>query len=286
MRNLIGFLILASVALVLVRVGPPALSAIRSARGSTLENATADGSRAAQGSLASPRAQTTSVPPLRVLFVGNSHTYLNDMPSMIVQLAAAAKQRRGVELSLLVAGGATLAEHLAGDQLRARLNSGHWDYVVLQDQQQRPSQTSPQLLDSEFFAPIRTLDVLIRAASAKTILFMTAARLDGDAPFLPSDTYEKMQQRTVDAYSRVASELGATVAPVGLAWRWAHERRPDLQLWAADRYHPAPAGSYLAACVFYEVLYGSTVLDNPFTAGLPASDASLLQRAAETARFL
>jgi hypothetical protein len=38
------------------------------------------------------------------------------------------------------------------------------------------------------------------------------------------------------------------------------------------------------ACVLYGVLYGRSVLDNPYTAGLPAGDAGLLQRAADVAR--
>jgi hypothetical protein len=286
MRNLIGFLVLVAMGLVLLRVAPPALSAFRAARGNLFADA-ADGGKVAPVAVASPRKTPPAVAPLRVLFVGNSHTYVNDMPQLLVQLAASGNPRCELEVSMIVAGGATLAQHLAGEQVRARLSEARWDYVVLQEQQQRPSWTfNPKQLESEFFAPARTLDVLIRAASAKTILFMTAARLDGDTPFVVDDTYDKMQERTRDSYVRLATEIGTKLAPVGLAWSWVHQRRPDLQLWAADRYHPALAGSYLTACVFYCVLCGGTVIDNPFTAGLPAADVGLLQLAADTARFL
>lgn len=284
MRNAIGLVLLATIALLLFRVVPPALTAIQ-----TAPDALGTSEHAAELSApaAAARPNAPGVAPLRVLFVGNSHTYANDLPHLVAQLAAAAKQPRALEVSVVVAGGATLADHLAGDAVRTKLSEARWDYVVLQEQQQRPTYTfDSKRLESEFFAPARTLDVLIHAASSKTVLFMTAARRDGDKPFLPDDSYEKMQERGRDSFMRLGAELDATVAPVGVAWRWVHDRRPDLPLWADDGYHPALAGSYLGACVFYTVLYGAPVLDNPFTAGLPPADASLLQFAADTARFL
>jgi hypothetical protein len=222
-----------------------------------------------------------------VLFVGNSHTYTHDMPQMVVKLAAAAEEPRGLAVALEVAAGATLAQHLSGGKVHERLSKERWDYVVLQEQQQISSYTfNPKLLEREFIAPGRTLDILARAASAKTILYMTAARRAGDAGHVAKDDYEQMQERSRVGYMRLAHETGALVAPVGLAWRWARNRRPQLPLWANDGYHPSLHGSYLAACVFYGLLYDRAALDNPFTAGLPAEEAGFLQRAADVARHL
>ena len=47
--------------------------------------------------------------------------------------------------------------------------------------------------------------------------------------------------------------------------------------------HPSPAGSYLAACVHFATLFGASPVGNEYTAGLPADDAELLQRAAARA---
>ena len=207
------------------------------------------------------------------------------MPQMAAQLAAAAGEPRALEVALEVAGGATLAQHLAGGRVQQRLGQQRWDYVVLQEQQQRPTWPALQL-ERDFYAPARTLDVLIRTASAKTVLFMTAGRLDGDPKVFPGDTYENMQERSRDSHTRLASELDAKLAPVGIAWRWAYQQRPDLPLWAADRYHPSLHGSYLAACVFYTLLYEHSARGNPYTAGLPAADAQFLQKAADVAEYL
>ena len=46
---------------------------------------------------ATPSALETELKPLRVLFVGNSYTYVNMLPEMIRQLSLAAKEHRPTE---------------------------------------------------------------------------------------------------------------------------------------------------------------------------------------------
>ena len=61
-----------------------------------------------------------------------------------------------------------------------------------------------------------------------------------------------------------SEELKAIVAPVGLAWESALKQQPQLALHLEDKSHPAPRGSYLAACVLYATVYGQS------PEGLPA----------------
>ena len=110
------------------------------------------------------------------------------------------------------------------------------------------------------------------------------AEAHGNPVGRPHDTYEEMQQRVGRGYAILAGETGAQIAPVGLAWARVHRKRPGFPLWAPDGSHASPAGSYLAACVFYRVLYGKPALGNAYTAGLSEADARLLQRAADEAR--
>jgi hypothetical protein len=77
--------------------------------------------------------------------------------------------------------------------------------------------------------------------------------------------------------------LDAAVVPVGEAWRIAHQRSPGLDLWAPDGRHPSQAGTYLAACTFYGVLYEKSPVGNPYTAGLSREEVQVLQQAAATA---
>ena len=89
-----------------------------------------------------------------------------------------------------------------------------------------------------------------------------------------------MHERTVHGHTECARTIGAKLAPAAIAWKRAYEQRPDLVLWSPDGYHPALAGSYLAACVLYRVLYDKSPAGSSFTAGLPPEDAAYLQSVA------
>jgi hypothetical protein len=65
------------------------------------------------------------------------------------------------------------------------------------------------------------------------------------------------------AYFGIAGELNAAVAPVGIAWQKARAANPELQLYQNDKSHPTPAGSYLAACVFYATLFDKSPVGLP-----------------------
>jgi hypothetical protein len=109
---------------------------------------------------------------------------------------------------------------------------------------------------------------------------MTWGYRSGDDANVPGDTYVAMQQRVAYNYRDLGEKLGARVAPVGIAWAVALERRPGTELWSRDGEHPSKRGSYLAACVFYAALSGRDPTGNRFTAGLEATEARFFQHVA------
>jgi hypothetical protein len=118
---------------------------------------------------------------------------------------------------------------------------------------------------------VRLFDQAIKAAGAKTVLYMTWARLS--AP--------ESQQTISEAYINIGGELGAIVVPVGLAWQRFLREHEAPALYDRDQSHPTLAGSYLAACVFFGVLFKkSSVGAGPEIAGLSATDQTLLEKAA------
>jgi hypothetical protein len=222
---------------------------------------------------------------LRVLFVGNSHTHRNDMPAMIAALVAATPGARPFFFRMEAPGGAKLADHVASGRVAGLLSEQRFDHVVLQEQQQVPSFSRKQR-ERELDAPARTLDVMIRAAGARSWLFMTWARRDGDRDNRPDDSYEAMQARLAEGYADAARALEVPIVPVGLVWQQVSRAHSDIALWDADGYHPAKAGSYLAACVFYKAFYERSPEGNAFRAGLSDADALRLQRAVASADAL
>ena len=75
-------------------------------------------------------AHAEARPPLRVLFVGNSLTETNDLPSVVAGLARATG--RSLEYRTIAFGGFALEDHWAQGDARAALASRTWKVVVMQ----------------------------------------------------------------------------------------------------------------------------------------------------------
>src|SRR6266508_2456679 len=80
-------------------------------------------------------AQDTSC--TRVLFIGNSYTFVNDLPNTFAKLARSGGHK--VEMGMSAQGAWTLNDHLRSPETLNLLNSAGWNFVVLQEQSQIPS---------------------------------------------------------------------------------------------------------------------------------------------------
>lgn len=195
----------------------------------------------------------------RILFIGNSYTSRNNLPRLVVDLAAAAEQPRPVRVDAIVAGGASLKRHWNAGLVHKALASAPWDYVVLQEQSTLPLK-SPQ----RYHESVRLFDAEINRHGAKTVLYLTWTRQH--APERQDDI-----TRTVEA---IADEVKALVVPAGRAWQVALKGDPDLQLYVEDGSHPSAAGSYLAACVFHVSLFDEPPLGWSVAASLKLDRAT------------
>jgi len=204
---------------------------------------------------------------LRVLFLGNSYTYFNNLPQLVAGLSLAAGQEKTLETEMVTIGGATLKILWEdGGALRA-IKKHKWDYVVLQEQSTLgPSPVvdgSPQINDPQvFYEYARRFDAELKKAGTKTIFYLTWAR----------QNRPETQAVLTAAYQSIGQELKAIVAPVGLAWESALKERPQLILHLPDKAHPNQCGSYLAACVFYAILFGQSPEGLPGKLAGPAVD--------------
>lgn len=197
------------------------------------------------GAFAAPPPRAPAA-PVRVLFIGNSYTYYNNMPEMVEHLSGGL-----IETRMVARGGATLQQSWDIGLAPAAIREGRWDWVVIQEQSLLGGMRvdgAEQVNDPDFFYDdVRMYDAEIRKAKARTMLYLTWARRA--AP--------DQQAYLTHAYTSIAHELGVAVAPVGVAWQKVREKEPSLILHAADGSHPSPLGSYLAACVFVKAILGS-----------------------------
>ena len=63
-------------------------------------------------------------------------------------------------------------------------------------------------------------------------------------------------EEIAQAHRDLATELGAEVAPVGLAWQQAMEERPEVDLYNVHGVQPSIYGTCLAANVVYATVFG------------------------------
>ncbi len=216
--------------------------------------------------------------PLRVLFVGNSYTYANDLPGVLRKIVEAGKVRQ-IRTQQLTPGGASFETHWKDRQVIRLLGEKTWDVVILQGQSQRPSFPKRQRL-RQVDSYAKQLAAKIRVAKAEPLLFMTWGYRKGDRHNFKPDTYRKMQERLRIGYTEIARACGGKVAPVGMAWQKALAKKKGLDLWVGDGSHPNVKGTYLAACVFYKILVKKSPVGNPHTAGLDPAMAKFLQEVA------
>jgi hypothetical protein len=213
----------------------------------------------------------------RVLFIGNSYTFVNDLPDTFANLARSDGNK--VEVGMSAQGGWTLSEHLQSAETLDLLNSKKWKFVVLQEQSQIPSVVSART--QGMYPAARELVQKIQAIGATPIFFVTWAHRGG-WPEYGMNNYESMQAQINDGYTQIAQELKAPIAPVGVAWLSAVSQYPDLMLWQADGSHPAEQGTYLAACVFYAVIFHESPNGLSYRADLPKEKARILQSVASS----
>ena len=212
----------------------------------------------------------TTMPPAstkpadRILFIGNSFTARNDVPGMVAAMGAAGG--RPMACRLISRGVAYLRMHWNKGEAGAAIRNGKFSSVVLQEQSTLPVKNAAKMHES-----VRLFDAAIRGAGARTVLYMTWARRH--AP--------DSQRAITEAYESIGRELGAAVAPAGVAWERVLGAGGGPVLHDEDGSHPTLAGSYLAACVLFRTLAGLPAPERGADPeGLSAAEARLLRGAA------
>lgn len=201
----------------------------------------------AQRPVAPTPAVAAAHAPLRILWIGNSYSYYNDLPRTITMMAMAAGEARVPSITAALVPGQFLRGHAQRAAVIEAIAEG-WDYVVLQDQSLSTIEQPDSVLKYGTM-----LGSLAKQAGAKVLLYATWPRQS------TPQTAPVIQR----VYATLAASIGATVVPVGSAWMAMREESPSSVLYMEDGSHPTAVGSYVAASVFYGVLYGKSATGLP-----------------------
>lgn len=218
---------------------------------------------------------------VRILWIGNSFTFFNDVPKMVEDMAVL--NNIPVSTKRILKGGESFKGHLQNPELIRQLEKGGWDYVVMQEFSSTPAY-STKFIAENIFPYATEIDSLAKKYSpgVETIYYMTWGHKNGNirqTDYPLDDTYELMQDRIITTYIDMAYENKGTVAPVGIAWRNIRDKYPEIELYSEDNFHPSLEGSYLAALTLL-----GTIIKNEFIPippnGIDENTAVILYREA------
>jgi len=218
-----------------------------------------------------------------VLFLGNSYTGVNDLPSLVKQVALSAGDTFVVESR--TPGGRQIKQHAQDPLVYSMLRSKKWDYVVIQCQSQEPS-LFPGYVNANVFPYAKALCDSIRNIDSCTvpIFYMTWGRKNGDAQncsnWPPSCTYKGMDSILYMNYQKMGKDNNAEVSPVGAVWHRLRDST-NLELYRPDGSHPSYIGSMAAAYTFYTAITRKSPRKSSYQIGLKPSEAEAIQTAVE-----
>jgi hypothetical protein len=207
----------------------------------------------------------------RILFIGNSHTYVNDVPGILQALADSAGGETIATLSIANANYALIDHWTDGVALR-EIDKGSWRFVVMQ----------------QGWTPAGVCRDTLRLA---TQLFAERIRNAGATPAVTEiwapASRPGQSLGTIESYRLAAEDVSGLLLPVAEAWQEAQNRQPGLTLYQDDM-HANEAGSYLAALVMYARIFNTSPVGLPravrtrsgVTIALSSETALLLQQVA------
>ena len=164
-----------------------------------------------------------------ILFIGNSYTYVNDLPLLLKNVALSFGDT--IVSDQNTPGGYQLIQHSTNTTTLSKIASRNWDFVVIQEQSQKPSFSPSQVANDVYpYAQILNDSIKSNYSCSESIFYMTWGRKNGDAGNCASNpsicTYAGMQQRLRDSYMQMSSDNNATTSPVGVAWATVRDSFP------------------------------------------------------------
>ena len=223
--------------------------------------------------------QLTYAQKKKVLFIGNSITYFNNMPFTFEAIANS--KGDSVEVVQYAPGGTGFVNHVADPNVYAHFKQENWDFVILQP----GSNESPgfSYAISETITRGKQLQDSIYKYSpcAKIVIYEIAYGIV-DSTQASFTQFLQRQALIKNNITEMADSLNVMFAPVGESFLTSMNTNSSHFLWGNYfDIHPNAKGSYLAACTFYATLFNKPSLGTPELAFLSNSDALYLQGIAD-----
>ena len=200
---------------------------------------------------------------LKVLFIGNSYTYRNEMPSIFEEIAISKGKKVYVDDCTL--GKATLAIQSKRFAVKNAISKEKWDVVIIQGSSRDFVKDSSIIVKKTKPA----IEKIIKAVqknnpSTKMLFYMTWGYRNGFKPIDEVNTFEKMSNLIEKRYLGLYKTYDIGVVPVGMVWKDVRKKRDEVVLYVKDGAHPSLKGSYLTACCFYSAIFNDSPVGSKY----------------------
>jgi hypothetical protein len=192
----------------------------------------------------------------RVLFVGNSLTYVNSLPVIFELTAQAQDGSPRYRADMYVRGGARLSELAQEPRLNELLDSGVYRIVVLQER------GGDVLCLRETSGAVDDARETCDRMTAAHLKLARQAREHG-AQVLYMGTYQsvsRFSQMLVSAEAELGHEMGAPALEISETMRDLQQQHADFPWLYTDNNHPGIATTALMALRVYQALHPSEPL--------------------------
>jgi len=189
----------------------------------------------------------------KVLFIGNSITYFNNMPQTFADISKSHGDT--VDLTVYAPGGTGFVNHVADPAVYNHFRTGNWDYVILQPgSNESPGFSFPIAITMQ---RARVLKDSIKKYSpcAKVLFYEISYGVWGSSP-TNVNTYNTTMVRIRKNLQLLSDSTKSFFAPAGDCIKKIWNRNPNELLWgSAGDIHPNINGSYIIACSFYTSIF-------------------------------
>ena len=172
---------------------------------------------------------------IHILFVGNSLTYANDLPTLV--------KNRLTEFNVLVDVMAkpnyALEDHWNDGRLPVLLASNNYDFVIIQQGPSSQQEGREMLMDYG-----KKIKELCTQNGSQLAFFMV----------WPAYSNYEMFDGVIKNYTDAATATKSILCPVGKVWKQHFSDTKDLSYYGSDMFHPSKKGSEVAADVIASVI--------------------------------
>lgn len=190
----------------------------------------------------------------RILFIGNSYTYRNNMPLLFEKIAQS--KGKSVEVCAVTTGRFNFFKHAHSMKVIESLKNEKWDVIILQ------GSSRDMLRDSSFFnhktypAVSKLMSYIQKfQKSSQTYFYMTWPYRNGVRKDMRFSNPDTMLLAVENGYNILSAKYQVPIIPVGKVFRSFYKNNPQIDLYVRDNSHPSFYGSYLVACTMYEAIF-------------------------------